>query len=103
MFCIVEQAGYQFKVSEGDKLNIPLTDAPIDSEITLGRVLLVTDGDKTTVGTPVVSGITVKAKVLGNGKADKILVIKKHRRKDYKRKNGHRQPFTTIQITSIAA
>jgi large subunit ribosomal protein L21 len=103
MYTIVEQGGFQFRVAQGDTIRVPLVEAEKGQEITLDKVLLVGDGDTVKVGTPLVSGAKVMAKVVEHGKGKKILVMKKHRRKDYKRKNGHRQDFTQIQITSITA
>jgi large subunit ribosomal protein L21 len=103
MFMIVEQGGFQFKVTQGDCINVPLIEAEKGQEITLDKVLLVSDGDSVKVGTPVVAGAQVKATVVEHGKDDKILVIKKRRREDYKRKNGHRQNFTKLQITAVSA
>ncbi|MCL2218822.1 MAG: 50S ribosomal protein L21 [Chitinispirillia bacterium] len=103
MYSIIEQAGVQFKVSQGDKINIPLVSAEAGSSLTIDRVLLTAEGDKITVGTPTVAGATVTAKVLEHGQDKKVLVIKKKRRKDYKRKNGHRQQFTKVEIVSINA
>jgi large subunit ribosomal protein L21 len=98
---IVECGGFQYKVSEGDIIRVPHIDAEQDAEITLEKVLMTQDGDKVAVGTPVVESASVKAKVLGHGRYAKILVMKKKRRKDYLRKNGHRQTFTRLQITAI--
>jgi large subunit ribosomal protein L21 len=103
MFSIVEQAGFQFKVSQGDKIRVPLMDAEKGSEISLEKVLLVGDKDGVKVGTPVVSGAVVKAKVLDHEKGDKIIIMKKKRRKTYKRRTGHRQQYTKIEIVSISA
>ncbi len=103
MISIVEQGGFQFKVAEGDTINVPLINAEKGEEITLDRVLLVGKGEDVEVGTPVVEGAEVKAKVIEHGKGEKILVMKKKRRKDYKKKNGHRQDYTQLQITSITA
>jgi large subunit ribosomal protein L21 len=103
MITVVEQGGSQFKVSEGDTIRVPLMDAEKGSEIVLDRVLLVGEGDDVKVGTPVVDGAQVKATVVDHGKADKVLVMKRKRRKDYRRKNGHRQGFTELRITSISA
>ena len=102
MFTIVEQGGFQFKVNKGDTINVPLLDVEKGQEVTLEKVLLVSDGESVKVGTPEVEGAEVKAKVIDHAKDDKILVIKKNRRKDYKRKNGHRQDYTELQITSIS-
>ncbi|ERP38715.1 50S ribosomal protein L21 [Chitinivibrio alkaliphilus] len=101
MFSIVEQAGFQYKVTEGDVLEVPLIDAKEGDEIVLDRVLLLSDGADTKVGSPTVDGAEVKAEVVEHGKGAKVLVIKRKRRKDYKRKNGHRQAYTKIKITSI--
>jgi large subunit ribosomal protein L21 len=103
MFSIVEQDGFQFKVSQGDKIRVPLMDAEKGSEISLEKVLLVGDKDGVKVGTPVVSGAVVKAKVLDHEKGDKIILMKKKRRKTYKRRTGHRQQYTKIEIVSISA
>jgi large subunit ribosomal protein L21 len=103
MFSIIEQAGFQFKVSEGDTIKVPLMKAAEGDEVTVEKVLLIGNGDQTKIGTPAISGAVVKAKVLGHGKAPKILIMKKNRRKDYKIKRGHRQDFTKLKITSISA
>ncbi len=103
MMSIIEQGGFQFKVAKGDKIRVPLLDGDEGAEITIDRVLLLSEGDVVTVGSPIVAGASVKAKVLSHGKDKKVLVLKKHRRKDYHRKNGHRQNFTEIEITSISA
>lgn len=101
MYSIIEQGGTQFKVTPGATIKVPLIDAIEGTEINIDRVLLTADGDKVTVGTPVVEGASVKAKVLTHEKADKVIIMKRKRRKDYRRKNGHRQQYTKIQIVSI--
>jgi large subunit ribosomal protein L21 len=103
MYSIIEQAGVQFKVAPGEKINVPLIDADAGTDLTIDKVLLTADGGKITIGTPTVAGATVTAKILEHGQDKKVLVIKKKRRKDYKRKNGHRQQFTKIEIVSINA
>lgn len=103
MFSIVEQGGFQFKVSQGDTIRIPLIGAEKGSEISLEKVLLVGDGGSVKVGTPSVEGAVVKAKVLEQEKGDKIFILKKKRRKTYKRRTGHRQKFTRVEIVSISA
>ena len=103
MISIVEQGGFQFKVSEGDTITVPLIEGEAGKEITLDRVLLVGEGEEVKIGAPVVEGAEVKAKIIDHGKDKKILVMKKKRRKDYKKKNGHRQDYTQLQITSITA
>jgi len=100
---VVEQGGFQYAVAEGDRIRVPRIDVQEGTEITLGRVLMMRNGDTVKVGTPHVDGAEVRAKVVGHGKYDKIFVMKKRRRKNYKRKSGHRQGFTTVQITSVSA
>lgn len=101
MASIVECGGFQYSVNEGDVIDVPLIQGEKDTEIALERVLMTQENEKTVVGTPTVAGVVVKAKILGHGKGEKVLVVKKKRRKDYMRKNGHRQAYTKIQITSI--
>ncbi len=103
MISIVEQGGFQFKVTEGDTINVPLISGEKGEEVTLNRVLLVGEGEEVKIGTPEVEGAEVKAKIVDHGKNRKVLVMKKKRRKDYKKKNGHRQDYTQLQITSITA
>ena len=101
MFSIIEHAGFQYKVSPGETIRVPLIDAEKGSEISIGRVLLTTDGDAVGIGTPCIENATVTARVVDHGKAEKILIVKKKRRKDYQRVNGHRQQYTTLEIISI--
>jgi large subunit ribosomal protein L21 len=103
MFSIVEQDGFQYKVSQGDTIRVPRLDAEKGSEISLQKVLMVGEGDKVKIGTPLVDGAIVKAKVVDHIKGDKVLIMKKKRRKTYKKKTGHRQLHTTVQIVSISA
>jgi len=101
MYSIIEQGGVQFKATPGAKIRVPLIDVEKGAEITINKVLLAADGEKIKVGTPVVEGASVTAKVLEHAKDKKVLVIKRKRRKDYRRKNGHRQQYTKIEIVSI--
>jgi large subunit ribosomal protein L21 len=99
----MECGGMQFKATEGEVLKVPHINAEKDAEITIDKVLMTVDGDKTVIGTPTVAGALVKAKVLEQGKGPKVVIMKKLRRKDYRRKTGHRQLFTKIQILSVKA
>ena len=101
MYAVIVTGGKQYKVSEGDTLFIEKLTAEEGDAVTFDQVLMVGDGDKVTVGAPAVDGATVEAKVLKNGKAKKIYVFKMKRKKNYRRKKGHRQPFTKIEITKI--
>lgn len=103
MFSIVEQGGFQYKVSEGDTIKVPMIEAEKETEISLEKVLMVKNGEEIKIGAPVVEGAVVKAKVLDHGKYKKIVIMKKKRRKGYKRKTGHRQTYTKLKVTSITA
>ncbi len=102
MYAIVQTGGHQFKVQPEEKLRIPKIDAAVGSKLELDRVLLVGDGDKLRVGSPLVQGVKVLAEVLSQGREEKVIVFHKKRRKRYQKKNGHRQPFTEIRIQGIA-
>lgn len=102
MYAIVEIAGKQYKVRENEKLYVPRLAADADTEVTFDRVLLLAGDDEIRVGTPTVGGATVKARVLGHVKGDKVLVFKKIRRKRFKLKRGHRQQYTQIQVSSLS-
>ena len=101
MFAVVDIAGQQFNVEENTKYYVPKLEADVDSEITFDKVLLLSKGKSTKVGTPVVDGVAVTAKVLEHLKDDKVIVFKKKRRKSYRVKNGHRQQLTRIEVTKI--
>jgi large subunit ribosomal protein L21 len=103
MYSIIEQGGIQFKATPGATIRVPLIDAEKGSDITIERVLLTADGDKINVGTPCIKGASVTAKVVEHLKGEKVLIVKMKRRKDYRRKNGHRQQYTKLQIVSINA
>ena len=101
MYAIIETGGKQYRVSEGDILYIEKLDAEADSTVEFDRVMAVGKEDGTVIGAPVVEGAKVSAKVLKNGKAKKITVFTYRAKKDSKRKMGHRQPYTKIQIESV--
>lgn len=101
MLAVVKTGGKQYLVQPGDKIKVEKLEAEVGKEITLSEVLLCDKGDKVQIGSPLVKGATVKAKVLGNGKGDKLIIFKYKSKKRYKRKIGHRQPFTEIEIVSI--
>jgi large subunit ribosomal protein L21 len=103
VYSIVECGGFQFKVAEGDTIRVPRLDAAVETEVVLDRVLLTGDGGTIAVGAPYVEGSTVKATVVGHGEGRKVMVMKRKRRKGYRRKNGHRQAYTTLRVVSIAA
>jgi large subunit ribosomal protein L21 len=101
MFAVVDILGQQFKVSENTKYYVPRLKQEPESEVTFDQVLLLSDGKETKVGSPVVKGAKVTAKVLSHLKDDKVIVFKKKRRKGYRKLNGHRQQLTRIEVTQI--
>ena len=103
MYAIIVTGGKQYKVSEGDTLFVEKLEAEEGAAVTFDKVLMVGNGDDVMVGAPVVDGAAVEAKVVKNGKAKKIYVYKMKRKKNYRRKKGHRQPFTKVEITKINA
>ncbi|MGN0183391.1 MAG: 50S ribosomal protein L21 [Candidatus Ornithomonoglobus sp.] len=103
MYAIIETGGKQYKVAEGDVVFVEKLDVEEGAEITFDKVLLAADGDDVKVGTPVVEGATVTAKVLKNGKAKKVIVFKMKSKKNERKKKGHRQPFTKVEITAVNA
>ncbi len=102
MYAIVEIAGQQFKAEAGKKLFVNLLEGEKGSSVSFSTVLLTDDGTTVKVGTPYVEGVNVKATIVDNVKADKVLVFKKRRRKGYKKLNGHRESLTQILIEEIA-
>tara|TARA_B100000900_G_scaffold310666_1_gene269399 strand:- start:57 stop:554 length:498 start_codon:yes stop_codon:yes gene_type:complete len=101
MYAIVEISGKQFKVEKKQKLFVNRIDAEEGKKVSFDNVLMFSDGNKLSVGSPVVSGVKVDAKILKHLKSDKVIVFKKKRRKGYKVKNGHRQQITQIEINDI--
>lgn len=101
MIAVVDILGQQFKVAENTKYYVPRLGQEPESEITFDQVLLVSDGKETKVGSPLVKGAKVTAKVLEHTKDNKVLVFKKKRRKGYQKLNGHRQQLTRIEVTKI--
>ncbi|UZP69037.1 50S ribosomal protein L21 [Desulfovibrio mangrovi] len=102
MYAIVETGGKQFRVEEGGKIFVEKLAAEAGSEVVLDKVLMV-GGDKFTVGAPYVASAKVTAEVLEHGRGEKIIVFKKRRRQDSRRKQGHRQEFTALKIKGIQA
>ncbi len=103
MTAIIETGGKQYKVAEGDTLYIEKLPVEAGDNVTFDKVLAVIDGDKATFGTPVVAGAKVDASVVKNGKGKKIIVFKYKPKKNYRRKQGHRQPYTKVTIGKIHA
>jgi large subunit ribosomal protein L21 len=101
MYAIFRAQGKQFRAEEGKTIQLPRMDAEPGSKITFDEVLLASDGEKVTAGTPTVKGAKVEAEVLGETKGEKIYVFKFKRRKNYRRKTGHRAKFTEVRITGL--
>ena len=103
MHAIIETGGKQYKVAEGDTLFIEKLPVEAGDTVTFDKVLAVLDGDKATFGAPVVEGAKVTASVVKNGKGKKVIVFKYKPKKGYRRKQGHRQPYTKVTIGKIEA
>ena len=101
MYAIVNIAGKQYKVAEGDKLQVARLSSEVGDKINFDNVLLTDDGKNIKIGKPAVKGAVVSAEILEHGRLRKILVYKKKRRKGYQRKNGHRQDYSSIKVNSI--
>ena len=103
MFAVIRTGGKQYKVAKGDKINVEKLDAKENASVKIDDVLMVSDGKKANVGSPLVKGAEVTAKVIEHIRAPKIVVFKKKRRQNYRRKAGHRQNHTVLEITDIKA
>ena len=101
MYAIIENGGKQYKISEGEKIKLEKFSTGEGEEVKISEVLVVNDGNNTVIGNPYVSGAYVQGKVIGHGKGKKVIVFKYKKRKDYKKKNGHRQLFTELLIEKI--
>lgn len=100
MYAIIKTGGKQYKVEQGDEFRVEKLCAEVGDTVVFDEVLAV-GGETLTVGTPFVEGVAVQAEVLEQGKADKVIIYKYKAKKDYRRKNGHRQPYTLVKVTGI--
>ena len=100
MYAIIATGGKQYRVSEGDVIYIEKIDAQVDSTVSFDVLLVGNDGD-VKIGTPVVEDVKVEGKVVGQIRGEKIVVYKYKSKKNYRRKQGHRQPYTKVEITKI--
>lgn len=101
MYAVIKTGGKQYKVQPGDKLKVEKLDAAEGKTVKISDVLMLIDGDKVTVGTPLVKGSTVSAKVVSHSRGPKINVVKFRRRKNSRKQMGHRQAYTELSITDI--
>ena len=103
MYAVIKTGGKQYRVATGEKIKIEQIPAEVGTEITLDQVLMVGEGESVKIGAPLVSGAKVTAKVIAQGRGPKVLIFKMRRRKHYQKHQGHRQGFTELEISGIAA
>ncbi len=103
MYAVVQTGGKQYRVSEGDVITVEKLNAEAGSTVELDQVLVIGEEGHLTVGKPFIDGACVSAEVVENGKGEKVVIFKYKAKKDYRKKQGHRQPFTRLQVKSIAA
>lgn len=101
MYAVIETGGKQYRVQQGDVISVEKLSVEAGEKVTFDKVLVVNDGEGLTVGTPCVEGATVGATVVENGKGKKVVIFKYKAKKDYRKKQGHRQPYTLVEITAI--
>ena len=101
MYAVIKTGGKQYRVQQGDVIFVEKIDSQADEAVTFEEVLLVNDGDQTKIGAPIVAGAKVEGKVLGQVKGQKIVVYKYKAKKNERKKQGHRQPYTKVEITAI--
>ncbi|MGN0711307.1 MAG: 50S ribosomal protein L21 [Anaerovoracaceae bacterium] len=103
MYAVVETGGKQYRVQEGDVIAVEKLDVAVGEKITFDKVLLISDGEKVKVGAPYVESCNVAGTVVEHGKAKKVIIFKYKAKKDYRKKQGHRQPYTMIKIEKVSA
>jgi large subunit ribosomal protein L21 len=103
MYAVIKTGGKQYKVAPGEKLKVEHIPADVGAEVIIDQVLMVGDGESVRLGQPIVAGATVKAIVVAHGRGEKVTIFKMRRRKHYQKHQGHRQNFTEIEISGIAA
>ncbi len=101
MYAVVKTGGKQYRVAKGDKLRVESLEAAAGESIDLAEVLMISEGDQVTIGTPLIEGATVSATITSHGRGKKVEIIKFRRRKHYRRQAGHRQNYTELEITGI--
>lgn len=101
MFAVIKTGGKQYLVAPGQKLKVEKLDAPESGAVVFDKVLLIADGEKTEIGTPFVDSAKVEARVIKNARARKVIVFRYHSKTRYRKKKGHRQHFTEVEIGKI--
>lgn len=102
-FAVIKTGGKQYLITPGQKLKVEKLDATEGDVFNFDQVLLAGDGEKIQIGTPILNGTKVEAEVIKQGRGDKIVVFKYHAKTRYRKKKGHRQPFTEVEITKITS
>jgi large subunit ribosomal protein L21 len=102
MYAVIKTGGKQYRVAQGETLRVEKLEGEIGAAVTFDQVLLVGEGEGITVGTPLVKGASVGAKIKAQGRGDKVRIIKFRRRKHHMKQQGHRQYYTEVEITSIS-
>ena len=103
MYAVIKTGGKQYRVAAGEKIKVEQIPAEVGTEITLDQVLMVGEGESVKIGAPLVSGAKVTAKVIAQARGPKVLIVKMPRRKHYQKHQGHRQSYTELEISGIAA
>jgi large subunit ribosomal protein L21 len=103
MFAVVKTGGKQYKVAQGDVIQVEKLPGAANAKVELGEVLMLVDNGKVTVGAPFISGAKVAAEVVAQDRSQKLIIFKKKRRQNYRRKKHHRQEYTVLKITAISA
>ena len=103
MYAVIKTGGKQYRVAAGEKIKVEQIPAEVGAEITLDQVLMVGEGETVKIGAPLVTGAKVTAKVVAQGRHDKVKIFKMRRRKHYQKHQGHRQNYTEIEISGISA
>ena len=103
MYAIIETGGKQYKVQNGDQVRVEKLNAEAGSTVVFDKVLAAGEGSDIKVGTPYLEGLTVEGTVVESGKGDKVIIFKYKSKKDYRKKQGHRQPFTRVLVKAIGA
>ena len=102
MYAIIETGGKQYKVQNGDQIKVEKLNAEAGSAVVFDKVLVAGEGADIKVGTPYLEGLTVEGEVVESGKGDKVIIFKYKAKKDYRKKQGHRQPYTLVEIKAVA-
>ena len=103
MYAVVETGGKQYRVQEGDTILVEKLDVAVGEKFVFERVLMISDGETIKVGTPIVDSCNVYGTVVEHGKGEKLVIFKYKAKKDYRKKQGHRQPYTMIKIEKVSA